>query len=205
MDAKHFIISEADRFWLTNLKTSKRVFNIKGKFVEKLHPTDIPDDVTVVVESDVATPKDWLERGTIGGMLRQDVDRATLLGEIYKFPDPQAIIRRKSLDNVLDHPVSKTIEVIAGLSTYADYLDFRGDNRQAALFRKAALAMEAQLGAPAPGQGRPTEMPGILAAREAGAPAERPIVAPQIAPPETRGFTPQELRRAIGRGTVRKV
>ena len=205
MDAKHFIIGEADRFWLTNLKTSKRVFNIKGKFVEKLHPTDIPDDVTVVVESDVATPKDWLERGTIGGMLRQDVDRATLLGEIYKFPDPQAIIRRKSLDNVLDHPVSKTIEVIAGLSTYADYLDFRGDNRQAALFRKAASAMEAQLGAPAPGQGRPTEMPGILAAREAGAPAERPTVAPQIAPPETRGFTPQELRRAIGRGTVRKV
>jgi len=204
MDAKHFIISEADRFWLTNLKTSKRVFNIKGKFVEKLHPTDIPEDVTVIVESDVATPKDWLERGTIGGMLRQDVDRATLLGEVYKFPDPQAIIRRKDLDEVLDHPVSKMIKMISGYYAHAEYLRSRGDRRQADLFIEAAQALEAQLGTPPAGQGKPAEMTQIEAAREAGTPAPRATVSSGVAPPEAiGGFTPQELRRTIGQGRIR--
>ena len=204
MDGKHFVIGETDRFWLSNLKTSKRVFQIKGKFIEKLSPTDIPEDVAIDVESDVATPKDWLERGTIGGMLRQDIDKATLLTEIYKFSDPQAIIRRKSLDDILDHPMSKQVEMIAGYYAHADYLDARGDSRQAALFRRAAQVLEMQMGAPAPGQGRPEEMSRIMAEREAGAPAERPEALPRVAPPEARaGFTPEELRRAIGRGTVR--
>jgi len=204
MDAKHFVISEGDSFWLSNLKTSKRTFDIKGKFIEKLKPTDIPEDVVVIVESDVATPKDWLERGTIGGMVRQDLDKATLLTEIYQMSDPQGIIRRKSLDRILDHPMSQNIEMIAGYYAHADYLDKRGDSRQAQLFRKAAQALEAQLGAPAPGQGKPTEMTGILAAREAGAPAERPVVPSKVVPPEgISGFTPQELRRAIGRGSVK--
>jgi len=204
MDGKHFVISEADKFWLTNLKSSRRVFDIKGTFIEKLKPTDIPEDVIVKVDSEVATPKDWLERGTIGGMLRQDLDKATLLGEIYKLPDPQGIIRRKSMDEILDHPVSKQVEMIAGYYAHADYLDRRGDKRQAALFRKAAQALETQLGAPAPGQGRPQEASRIQAEREAGTPAERPTAPSSVAPPETRsGFTPQQLRRSIGRGTVR--
>ena len=203
MDAKHFIISEGDRFWLSNLKTSKRTFDIKGKFIEKLKPTDIPDDVTVIVESDVATPKDWLERGTIGGMVRQDLDKATLLTEIYKMSDPQGIIRRKSLDRLLDSVEAQQAEKITGFYAHADYLDKRGDRRQAAVFRKIAQSMEAQIGAPAPGQGKPTEMTKILAAREAGAPAERPIVPSKVFPPENKGFTPQELRRSIGRGKIR--
>ena len=63
--------------------------------------------------------------------------------------------------------------------------------------------MEAQIGAPAPGQGKPSEMTGIMTAREAGAPAEKPIVPSKVAPPENKGFTPQELRRSIGRGKIR--
>ncbi len=204
MDGKHFVVSEADRFWLSNLKTSKRVFEIKGKFLEKLKPTDIPEDVSIEVDSDVATPKDWLERGTIGGMLRQDLDKSTLLNEIYKFQDPQAIIRRKSLDRVLDHPMTLNVELIAGYYAHTDYLESRGDTRQAELFRRAAQALEAQLGAPAPGQGRPEEMSRVMAEREAGTPAPRPTASPEIAPPETRaGWTPQQLRQMIGKGSIR--
>ena len=203
MDGKHFVISESDKFWLTNLKTSKRVFPIMGKFIEQLRPTDIPDDVTVIVESDVATPKDWLERGTIGGMVRGDLDKATLLTEIYKLPDPQSILRRQSLDRMLDHPVAQMVEMIAGFQAHADYLQNRGDSRQAELFRKAAASLEAQLGAPEPGQGRPTESSRIMAERAAGTPAEVPTVPSKVAPPETRGgFTPQMLRQSIGRGKV---
>lgn len=208
MDGKHFVISEADKFWLTNLKTSKRVFSVKGKFIEAVKPTDIPDQVTVIVESDVATPKDWLERGTIGGMIRGDVDKATLLGEIYKLSDPEGIIRKKNLDRVLDHPMSQNIQLISGYLTHADYLDKLGDRRQAILFRNAAASLQAQLGTPPPGQGNPQEMTGITAARQAGnlagSPAAVPTVPSQVAPPETTGgFTPQQLRRNIGAGKIR--
>ena len=205
MDGKHFVISEADRFWLKNLKTSKRVFSIRGEFIEKLRPTDIPEEADVNVNSDVATPKDWLERGTIGGMLRQDIDRATLLGEVYKFSDPQGILRRKNLDEVMEHPMTKMLEMASAYEAHANYLQWRGDHKQALRFRKAAAAIEAQFGAPEPGQGRPVEASEIEQARALGTPAEKPTAASSIAPPETRGFTPQELRRSIGRGQVRAV
>lgn len=203
MDGKHFIISEGDKFWLSNLKTSKRVFDIKGKFIEKLSPTNIPEDVTVIVESDVATPKDWLERGTIGGMVRQDLDKATLLSEIYRVSDPQGVIRKKKLDNVFDHPMTQMLEMIASYEAHADYLDWRGDKKSAMRFRKAAQSLESQLGVPPAGQAKPEEMSEVQAERKEGTPAERPTVPSKVAPPETGGFTPQQLRRNIGRGQVR--
>lgn len=206
MDGKHFVLSETDRFWLSQLKTSKRVFEVKDKFIEKLNPKDIPEDVTVDVSSDVATPKDWLERGTIGGMLRQDLDEATLLKEIYKFSDPQAIKRAKGLDRVLNHPTTQNIELIAGYYKHADYLTVRGDRQQAEIFRKAAVAMEAQFGAPEPGQGSPLGASEVQAAREEGTPSPVQSVASRVSPPEARaGFTPQQLRQTIGRGQIRRV
>jgi len=204
MDAKHFVISENDKFWLSNLKSSKRVFEIKGKFIEKLKPTDIPEGIAIQVDSDVATPKDWMERGTIAGLLDKHLDSATLISEILKLPDPQSIKRRKSLDRMLEHPMSQLVEMIAGYYIHADYLDKRGDRRQAALFRRAAQALEAQLGVPPAGAGKPAEGAEIAAAREAGAPEEKARVAPSVAPPEARsGFTPQQLRQMIGRGSLK--
>jgi hypothetical protein len=202
MDGKHFVISECDKFWLSNLKTSKKVFDIKGKFIEKLKPTDIPEDVTIEVESTVATPKDWLERGTIANMLKDQLDDATIITEIFGMNDPQAIKRRKSLDRMLEHPMSQMVEMIAGYYAHADYLEHRGDARQAALFRRAAEALEGQLGVPPAGAGKPAEAAGVEAAREAGTPAEKPRVSPAIAPPETRGFTPAQLRQSIGKGSL---
>ena len=203
MDGKHFVIGETDRFWLKNLKTSKRVFQIRGKFVEKLSPPDIPDDVFIKVESDIATPKDWLERGTVANMLKEHLDEATIVTEILKMSDPQAIKRRRSLDRLLEHPMSQMVEMISGYYAHADYLDRRGDVRQAALFRRAAQALETQMGAPPPGQAAAPEMGRVMAEREAGAPEERTRVSPGVQPPEAAGFAPGELRRAIGRGTVR--
>ena len=206
MDAKHFVISEGDSFWLSKLKTSKRVFDIKGKFIEKLKPTDIPEEATVIVESDIATPKDWLERGTIGGMLRQDLDKATLLTEVYKMSDPQGILRRKSLDRLLDSVEAQQAEKITGFYTHAEYLENRGDAMQAGVFRRIAQAMETQLGAPAPGQGRPLEATRIEAERKAGTAPEKTSVRPDVLPPEFRGgFTPEQLRQSIGSGKIRRV
>ncbi len=204
MDGKHFVISESDRFWLSNLKRSKGVFQIKGKFVEKLSPPDIPEDVSIQVDSKVATPKDWLERGTISNMVDKHLDEATIITEIYGLNDPQAIKRRRSLDRILNSAEAQQIEKIASFYSHADYLDKRGDRRQANLFRRMAQGMEMQIGVPPPGQGRPEDMARILAEREEGAPEERTRVNPEVAPPESRGgFTPQQLRRSIGQGKIR--
>jgi len=203
MDAKHFVISVCDKFWLSNLKDSKKTFKVKGRLVEELETEDIPEDVELMVESEVATPKDWMERGTIANMMKEHLDEATIITEILKMSDPQAIKRRKSLDRVLEHPMSQQIEMIAAYYAHADYLEASGDIRQAGLFRKAAQSLEAQMGAPPPGQGRPEDMTRIMAEREAGAPDEVTKVSPEIAPPETRGFAPGQLRQIVGQGTLR--
>ena len=205
MDGKHFIISKADEFWLSNLKTSRRVFEIKGKFSEKLSPTDIPDNVKIMVDSEVATPKDWLERGTIGGMLRQDIDEATLLGEVYKFSDPEAIMRRKRLDRTLNHPMTQNIELISGYRTHAEYLESRGDLKQATLFRNAAAMLETQMGGGLPGEGSPAQATQVAAARATGGRPANPRVSAGVAPPEAQaGYTPQQMRQIIGTGRMRR-
>jgi len=204
MEAKHFVLAESDNFWLSNLKLSKKNFQVKGKYIELLKPADIPDNVSVVVESDVATPVDWLQRGTIGGMIREDVDKSTLLSEVYKFPDPQSIIRAKQLDDMLEHPMSKQLEMIASYVVHANYLDSVGDKDQADLFRQASEVLKSQMGQPAPGQANnPMQQGNALQARQAGAPQPVPTVSPSVVAPETvGGFTPQNMRKAIGQGTV---
>jgi len=104
---------------------------------------------------------------------------------------------------MLEHPMSQMVEMIAGYQAHADYLEARGDVRQAVLFRKAAQALEAQLGMPPPGSAKPAEATAATAAREAGAPEEKARVRPEIKPPEERsGFTPAELRERIGSGRI---
>jgi hypothetical protein len=205
MDGKHFVISEHDRFWLNRLKKSGRTFTIRGKFLEKLQPTDILKDAVIDVESNVATPKDWLERGNIANMVDKHLDLDTIITEVYELNDPQAIKRRRRLDRTLDHPMSQELELIAGYYAHADYLDKTGDRRQAALFRRAAQALESKLGAPEPGQGKPEDMSRIMKERAEGAPEERTRANPEVAPPETEGFSPQQLRQSIGTGSIRTI
>jgi len=203
MDAKHLIYEVGDEFWLSHLKTSKRTFEVRGEFAEKLKPTEIPEDVMVKVSSRVATPKDWLEKATIANQLKEHLDRDTINTEVLQMNDPQLIRRRRSLDKMLEHPVFQMVEMISAASSHADYLESRGDLRQAATFRKAAAAMEAQLGAPEPGQATAPEMGKVQAQRKAGAPAEKPRIRSDQLPPEGRGFAPAELREMIGRGAVK--
>lgn len=116
--------------------------------------------------------------------------------------DPQAIKRRKSLDRTLKHPMTQMVEMIAGYQIHAEYLSHRGDKKQAALFRNAAKALEGQMGLPPAGSAVPAKASEVEAAVEAGTPAERTRVAPNVTPPEERGFTPQQLRRTLGRGKL---
>lgn len=207
MDAKHFFIEESDNFALSNLKKRGKVFNIRGKFIEQLKPEDIPDEVNVRVESSVATPEDMLEKGTIAYYLRDHLDKATLIHDVIGKKDPQAIIRARRMDTILDSPEALAIEKIAIFRNHARYLRDRGDRRQADLFENMANAMEAQIGAPEPGQGRPIEAESIAAEREAGGRTgnTRRILGARsraIPPEATTGFTPQELRNMIGQGKV---
>ena len=174
-----------------------------SKFEEKLKPTDIPEEVTITVESDVATPKDWLERSTIANQLKEHLDPITILGEVLGQGDPQAILRNKDLYEILHSVEAMTLKKISGFRAHAKFLEFHGDMEQARAFRKMADAMEAQLGAPAPGQAATPEMSRVEAEREAGAPVKRPTVSPGVAPPEAiAGFSPQQLRNMLGRGKV---
>jgi hypothetical protein len=204
MDGKHFVISECDRFWLSNLKKSDKTFNIKGKFIEQLKSEDIPEEVEIKVESTVATPKDWMERGTIANMLKDQLDDATIITEIFGMSDPQAIKRRKTLDKILQHPMTQMVEMITGYYAHADYLERAGDVRQAGLFRKVAQNLEAQLAVPPAGQGKPGEMSQINAQRQAGTPQEVTKVPSNISPPEAQGaMTPQQLRQMVGKGSLK--
>lgn len=198
MEAKHFIIAEGDRFFLKKQKTSKRVFQIKGKFIEKLKPTDIPDDVDITVESDVATAKDWLQRANIAAMLTDHVDETFIRGEVLKISDPQAVSRRKTLDDMRNHPLTKNIEMVSKYRAHASYLVSKGDPEQAEIFRKAADALEAQFTVPPAGAGKPTAANEVEAAKSAGVPRRRPRTRPEATPPEeVAGYTPAERRGAV--------
>lgn len=98
---------------------------------------------------------------------------------------------------MLEHPMSQLVEMIAGYYSHADYLDRRGDRRQAALFRKAAMGLENQLGVPPPGAAKPEEATEVAAQVREGAPEERARVTPGVFPSEARGLR--------GRGTLRAV
>lgn len=206
MDAKHFVISECDKFWLSNVRSASKSFTIKGHFIEELETKDIPEDVTVIVNSDVATPKDWMERATIANMLEKHLDEDTIITEILKMADPQGIKRRKKIDKALQHPWAEAIEMIHGFRVQAKYLDHMGDHEQAALFNKMADAAEKKLGIPPEGQGNPIDMPEIQAARKEGVPEEKTPVASSTMPPEERSaWTPQQLRGMVGKGKIETV
>lgn len=203
MDAKHFVIEEGDNFWLSNLKSTKRVFEIKGKLIEKLKPTDIPEGVNIIVESDVASPKDWLERSTIANNLANHLDDVTILKEILNQRDPQGIKRKKDLDDIMKSPEAMALKKISAFRAHAKYLDFHGDKEQARAFRRMADSMEAQMSLPAPGQATLPEQGRVEQQRAEGAPKPKPRVAPGVAPPEaTSGFSPQQLRNSFGRGRL---
>lgn len=185
---KDFVVSQCDRFWLRYLKEHNKTFQIKGQLLEELKPEDIPEDVVVNVFSELATPKDWLEKSTTANYLKDSLDETTILEDILKVADTQMVKRRKQQDLVMKHPMTINIELISSFKAHAEYLEQSGDAEQAQLFRKAAAGLEAQFGAPAPGQGLPVEASRIQDAVEAGASPRRPRVSPQVVPPT-------ELRR----------
>lgn len=200
--SKNFVIEEIDKFFLENVKKGGKTFKIRGKTMEELKPEDIPEDIYITVESELATPKDWLEKSTIANYLKEMVDETTLLSEVLNFPDTQAILRRKKTDAATKHPMTLNIELIAAWRNHADYLEFQGtpeSKRTAQLFRRAADAMEAQFGLPAPGQAKPTDAGRVEAQRKAGAPGAKVSVPSQVLPPEeSQGFTPAE-QAEVGR------
>lgn len=172
MRHKHAIVSEIDRFWLKTLKTSKKVLDIQGRMVEKLRPTDIPDNAFVNVFSEIATPRDWLERSTVANYLKDIVDETTLMDTILHLPDTEAVKRRKKEDLVSKHPIGQTVTLIRGMNKYAEYLEQRGDTEGASLFRQAAVALKASIG---------------IQEQEGQGPEEVPRTASTVVPP-TGGF-----------------
>ena len=206
MRAKDFIIEQLDRFQLQAIKKTSKPFLVKGRVNEELSPKDIPDDVSMEVSSELATPKDLMERATIANMMKSHLDEETVLSEVYKITDTSSIKRRKNLDDFNNHPVTKQLKLISSYEAYAELLAKLGDRRQAERFKKAAMALELQMGVPPPGSAKPMEAAGAEAARAAAAPEEKARVPAGVSPPEARAaWTPQELRGMIGRGTLRNM
>jgi len=206
MDAKHFVLSTGDRFWLNNLKRTRRVFEVKGKFDEKLKPTDILPDVEISVESDVATPKDWLERATIAGMMDKHVDLDTILTEIYRIRDTQGVKRKMNVDKMMNHPMTEQLELISSYEAHAKFLDYHGDPVSAKRYRKAAMVLEAQLSGQPEGEPPPAQASRVAAQRNTPESQGRQRVNPSVSPPENQqAFSPQQLRQSVGRGKVRTV
>jgi hypothetical protein len=183
-EAKNFIISQIDTFWLKKLKDGHKKFQIKGRTLEELSADDIPEDVTVTVFSELATPKDWLEKATVANYLKELLDEETILEEILKVPDLQLVNRRKQQDAVRKHPMTQNINLASAYTTFAKYLEYRGDREGAARFRKAAQSLEAQLTVPPAGAAKPTEATEVMAQREAGATPRAPGVSPAVTPRE---------------------
>lgn len=191
-EAADFVTAEHDRFWLQHMKSSKKVFEVKGNRIEKLKPTDIPDNVSVEVTTQLATPRDWQERGTIAGMLEPFLDNTTILNEILQMQDPQEVKRRKADDMVLEHPMSVNIRLAGAYRRFAEERRHHGDKKQAEAFERAADALEQQSAAPPAGQARPAAHTEAETKREAGAPREKPRARPEIVAPGT--LTSEERR-----------
>ena len=205
MSAKDFIIEQLDRFQIQAIKKTSKPFIIKGRMSEELKPKDIPEEVSMEVSSELATPKDMMERATIANMMKSHLDDDTILSEVYKVTDTSSINRRKKLDYFKQHPVTQQLELISAYEAHAELLAKLGDRRQAERFKKAAMALELQMGVPPPGSARPIEAEGAEAARAAAAPEEKSRVPAGVSPPEARSaWTPQELRGMIGRGTLKR-
>lgn len=201
--ARDFVISECDRFWLSNLKSSGKTFTIRGKFEEKLKSKDIPKDVEIIVAGDLATPKDWMERATIANSLKGTLDEISILDKILFEADPQDVKRRLAVDRAEANPVTQNIEMIKAFSDQAKYLAANGDNEGAELFQQAANALRTQLGIPPPGSASPLAATEAEALRAEAAPRARPSVPSQVVPPEiTQGFSPAEARAMTGRGKI---
>ena len=125
--------------------------------------------------------------------MKDQIDETTILDNVYKMTDTQAIRRRRRLDITVNHPVAQLIEAANAFEEHADYLERMGDTKQAARFRMAAKSLDAQMQIPPAGAAKPTEAVEAEAARAAGAPEEKPRVSPRVAPPE-EGAPPQPMR-----------
>jgi hypothetical protein len=191
-EAKNFFVSEVDRFWLLKMKETSKSFQIKGRMIEEVSPKDIPEDTDIIVESELATPRDWLEKATVANYLRDLVDDTTILSDVLKVKDTNGVQRRRDFDRLEQHPQIMNAKLIAYCNRYADYLEYVGDREQAMVFRQAAAGVMQQMGGASTGEPPSPRANEVLSARKAGAPEESPApVAPSVQPPTMRRIAPE--------------
>ena len=193
-NAKNFFIAETDNFWLSKLQEKSKTFQIKGRTLEELSPKEIPEDVDVIVESELATPRDWLEKATVANYMKDMLDETLIMSDILKIKDTNAVKRRREMDRVEQHPQIQNVKLITYCTKHAEYLRYMGDNTQAAIWEQAAAGLQAQLGAPASGQGAPPTASAVEAARKAGAPERKPSVSPAVQPSQMRRISQERQK-----------
>ena len=97
------------------------------------------------------------------------------------------------LDKAMQHPMTlNSLKLISAYENHAKYLESRGDKISAERFRKAAAALEGQMGVPPPGSASPAQYNDVKAKQEAAAPESKPRVSPGVSPEARSGFTPQQ-------------
>ena len=193
-NAKNFFIAETDNFWLSKLQEKSKTFQIKGRTLEELSPKEIPEDVDVIVESELATPRDWLEKATVANYMRDMLDETLIMSDILKIKDTNAVKRRREMDRVEQHPQIQNVKLITYCTKHAEYLRYMGDNTQAAIWEQAAAGLQAQMGAPASGQGASPTASAVEAARKAGAPERKSPVSPAVQPSQMRRISQERQK-----------
>jgi hypothetical protein len=185
-NAKNYVISECDKFWLTKIPEGSKAFTIRGRTLEEVASKEIPEDVEVIVDSELATPRDWLEKATVANYLRDMLDDTTIMDQILNVKDPEGVRRRREIDRLEQHPQIINTKMITYCIKHAEYLRHMGDNNQAQIFEMAAQGLMNQLGALPPGQGMPAQSTEAEAARQAAAPRENRPISPEVTPPQMR-------------------
>lgn len=171
------LLTDIDNLWLNQLrKHGYKPYGFKM-------PPDMPEDLEFDVSFNIDIPGYLIQRVTVARMINPQfrLSTSTTMDKLFpEIKDPLREQARARRDDALNHPIAITIDLIAAYKEQARIFRDAGDPDTAALYEKAAVALEAQLGA-APEGGR-------ALAREI-TPAREAMPGEEVTPtPETPGL-----------------
>jgi len=173
------LLSDIDNFWLGQMR--KHGYKPHGFKM----PEDMPSDLEFDVTFNIDIPGYLIQRVTVARMVNPQFRLSTSTTMDKLFPEIKDSLReqaRARRDDALNHPIAITISLISAYKEEARLLRDAGDPDTAALYEKAAGALEAQLTPAAP---------------EAAPPGAREIATPREAMPREEVTPPPPMGEMI--------
>jgi len=138
------VLTEVDERWI------KAVLKNDYKPYGWTKPTNLPkiDDIEFLVSYKIKVPGDLVSRATVARMINPNYQLDDETTTEFFFPeikDPMRMLAKARRDKALDNDVSRTIDQVLAYELEATSQELQGNTRGAALYRKAAKALEARL------------------------------------------------------------